>query len=226
MHFLFPATLHYTCLLHHLNLIQNGTVEPAHSVNNVINSSKEIVCCDTCKHWYHKTCSRVGKQFDTLTKSKKNWQCSSCLSNIFPFHGLDNNKILKIFAPTKTNLKNITTKDKHNSHLPFSILLNDDLKSLSFNSNNKPFSENINLIKNVGKLTLDVNTDKYDFFFTDIDENTTLDTDFKYYDITDLNKLTQPISESIGFSILHSNIQSLNCNGEKSECLLNSINNN
>ena len=26
-----------------LNLIQNGTVEPAHSVNNVINSSKKIV---------------------------------------------------------------------------------------------------------------------------------------------------------------------------------------
>ena len=61
-------------------------------------------------------------------------------------------------------------------------------------------------------------------FFTDIDENTILDTDFKYYDITDLNKLTQPISESIGFSILHSNIQFLNCNGEKLECLLNSIN--
>ena len=108
--------------------------------------------------------------------------------------------------------------------MPFSILSNDDLKSLSFNSNNKPFSGNINIIKNVGKLTLDdANTDKYDFF-TDIDENTKLDTDFKYYDITDLNKLTQPISESIGFSILHSNIQSLNCNGEKLECLLNSIN--
>ena len=76
----------------------------------------------------------------------------------------------------------------------------------------------------MGKLTLDdANTDNSDFF-TDIDENTTLDTDFKYYDITDLNKLTQPISESIGFSILHSNIQSLNCNGEKLKCLLNSIN--
>ena len=52
-------------------------------------------------------------------------------------------------------------------------------------------------------------------FFTDIDKNTALDTDFKYYDISDLNKMTQPISDKIGFSILHSNIQSLNCNGEK-----------
>ena len=76
-----------------LYLIQNGTVEPAHckQCNKLIKGNS--ICCDTCNRRYHKTCSRVGKQFDTLTKSKKNWQCSSCLSNIFPFHGLDNNKI-------------------------------------------------------------------------------------------------------------------------------------
>ena len=32
-------------------------------------------------------------------------------------------------------------------------------------------------------------------FFTDIDVNTTLDVNFKYYDITDFNKVTQPICQ-------------------------------
>ena len=73
----------------------------------------------------------------------------------------------------------------------------------------------------MGELNLDVNSDKYVFF---TDKNTALDTDFNYYDISDLNKMTQPISDKIGFSILHSNIQSLNCNGEKLEYLLNSTN--
>ena len=59
-------------------------------------------------------------------------------------------------------------------------------------------------------------------FFTDIDVNTTLDVNFKYYDITDLNKMTQPISQKIDFSIMHINIQSLNCHGEKLECLITS----
>ena len=136
---------------------------------------------------------------------------------------MDNNKIQKLFTTSKTNLlKSIIKKDKHKSHLPFSNLSNDDIKALSFNSNNNIYTEPVNIVKQMDALTLDdTNPDKYDFF-TDIDENTALDTDFKYYDITEFNKMTQPIRQTIDFSVMHSNIQSLNCNGEKLECLLNS----
>ena len=54
--------------------------------------------------------------------------------------------------------------------------------------------------------------------------NTTPDGNFKYYDVTDFNKMIQPINQKIDFSIMHRNIQSLKCNGEKLKCLLNSMN--
>ena len=36
--------------------------------------------------------------------------------------------------------------------------------------------------------------------------------------------MIQPIIQKIDFSIMHTNIQSIKCNGEKLECLLNSMN--
>ena len=36
--------------------------------------------------------------------------------------------------------------------------------------------------------------------------------------------MIQPINQKIDFSKIHTNIQSINCNGEKLECLLNSMN--
>ena len=91
------------------------------------------------------------------------------------------------------NIPNSETKEANS--LPF-----------SFNSNNKIHTGHINIHK-VNKLTLgDTKPDKFDFFFTDIDENTTLDVNFNYYDITDFNKMT-PISQKIDFSKMHTNIQ-------------------
>ena len=43
---------------------------------------------------------------------------------------MDDTKLHKLIATTKTTSKNATKYDKHNSHLPFSVLSNDDLKSL------------------------------------------------------------------------------------------------
>ena len=68
----------------------------------------------------------------------------------------------------------------------------------------------------------DSNSDKCDFF-SDIDENINLDVASKYYDTTDINNMTQSLNRNNTLSILHTNIQSLNCNGEKLEMLLQSI---
>ena len=78
---------------------------------------------------------------------------------------MDDTKLHKLIATTKTTSKNATKYDKHNSHLPFSVLSNDHLKSFSFNSNSKPSSGHINITSNMGELNLDVNSDKYDFFY-------------------------------------------------------------
>ena len=61
------------------------------------------------------------------------------------------------------------------THLPFSFISKDDLIYLSFNSNNKEYIEP-EIIKNIeNNLTLnEINIDKCDYF-TDIDNNTTLD---------------------------------------------------
>ena len=182
------------------------------------------LCCDVCNHWYHRKCTKVGKYFGTLTKSNKEWLCPSCLTSIFPFQEIDNNKIHKLFASTETDTQSFeTTQDNHMTHLPFSFISKDDLIYLSFNSNNKEYVEP-EIIKNIeNNLTLnEINIDKCDYF-TDIDNNTTLDGNFKYYDVTDFNKMIQPINQKIDFSIMHTNIQSLKCNGEKLKCLLNSI---
>ena len=138
---------------------------------------------------------------------------------------MDNNRIHKLFASTETDTQYFeTTQDKHMTHLPFSFISKDDLIYLSFNSNNKEYVE-LEIIKNIeNNLKLnEINIDKCDYF-TDIDNNTTLDGNFKYYDVSDFNKMIQPINQKIDFSIMHTNIQSLKCNGEKLECLLTSMN--
>ena len=93
----------------------------------------------------------------------------------------------------------------------------------------------------------DSHPDKCDFF-SDIDENTNMDVNFKYYarnlsrgvekpegpsalqpttepnfkyyDTIEINNMAQSLNLSNSLSILHTNIQSLNCNGEKLESQL------
>ena len=75
------------------------------------------ICCDVCNRWYHRKCTKVGKYLGTLTKSNKEWLCPSCLTSIFPFQEMDNNKIHKLFASTETDTQNFeTTQDKHMTH--------------------------------------------------------------------------------------------------------------
>ena len=107
-------------------------------------------------------------------------------------------------------------------NLPCYTISNEKLTSLSFNSNMKLVTNlnHIDLNTDMSQLNLaDSKSDKCDFF-SDIDENINLDAAYKYYDTTDINNMTQSLNLNNTLSILHTNIQSLNCNGEKLETLL------
>ena len=86
------------------------------------------------------------------------------------------------------------------------------MTSLSFDSNMKLVTNlnHIDLNTDMSQLNLaDSNSDKRDFF-SDIDENINLDVVSKYYDITDINNMTQSLNLNNTLSILHTNIQYTN----------------
>ena len=65
--------------------------------------------------------------------------------------------------------------------------------------------------------------DKYDFY-SDIDENTNLNINFKFYDTTDFNEMTKTLDLEKKFSLLHTNISSMTGNGGKLEYTLEKLN--
>ena len=53
---------------------------------------KQSIKCNLCKNKYHIKCVGITKM--AFTKTCDNlWSCEDCLSNIFPFHQLDNDNI-------------------------------------------------------------------------------------------------------------------------------------
>ena len=64
--------------------------------------------------------------------------------------------------------------------------------------------------------------DKYDFY-SDIDESTNLNINFKFYDTTDFNEMTKTLDPEKKFSLILTNLSSLPGNGEKLEYTLENL---
>ena len=156
------------------------------------NVSKAIPC-PTCKHLIHKSCCNLSQsQIINFKRTKNLWECPKCTGDKFPFTYLED----------------------------------DEIQLNSFNSNwsckckdsnpKKPSDESLHqqkLVINYKNETSDTffrtPEDEFDFHF---DNSYALEPNFRYYDTHEFHilkdKLTNP------FSLFHTNISSLQHNGD------------
>ena len=159
-----------------------------------VNQTVNSIHCKNCRTYIHKKCSNPTQyEYNNFAENHKYWDCIKCCENKFPFSNLTNEEIISLGYET-----NHTTKYQRYSH-----------------------QNDLNVKMNKLRI-LESDPEKFDFY-SDIDTNISLDMDFKYYDQTDFNNLTKTIDSIKSFSLLHTNISSLNGNGEKLETLINSI---
>ena len=54
----------------------------------------QLISCDTCGKYFDLKCSRVTKDvFTRLTERAENWDCTKCISILFPYSNIDNDKL-------------------------------------------------------------------------------------------------------------------------------------
>ena len=59
------------------------------------NSNQKSICCDYCDKFYHLTCTELKiTDFNKLANNNETWYCRTCKDIIFPFHSIDNKKLL------------------------------------------------------------------------------------------------------------------------------------
>ena len=159
----------------------------------VANTSKSIPC-PSCNHFIHKKCCQLKQdEINDLKRSPNMWECLSCTANKFPLASVDEDEI----------------------HLN------------SFNSNWKYFGKRNNDLKtyNQQKLVINYRSQTDSFFqspgdeFDDLfNEYHGLEPDFKYYDNHKFHSMSEKLTNP--FSIIHTNICSLQQNGENLEDLI------
>ena len=156
---------------------------------------KLSVPCLSCKTFIHKKCS----YFKNSSKPfPTNWMCSLCIKLALPFSTLVDNDFFEF--QYNSNFHCLCTKNESRA------LVQEVLPSTlpSFNAQN--------LILNPNEFCAN----------SDPDDNIQLNADFGYYSTHDFHKKTKLIPEK-HFSLFHTNIQSLNCNFDKLEYLLYSL---
>ena len=156
----------------------------------VINKNKAIPC-PTCKHLTHKTCSSLNQsQIINFKRTKNIWECPQCIGDKFPFTQIENDEI---------QMNSFNSNWDCNCKNKKAILLND---------------ETVHQMK----LVLNYKNDTESFFRSPADEFDfqfesfyALEPKFQYYDTHDFHKLKNKLKNP--FSILHTNICSLQHNG-------------
>ena len=176
------------------NIIQKAKPYCTKCRKKVLQLHKGIYCT-SCNHIIHKKCSTFNKN-DTCPMR----ECLSCISEKFPFCNINN----------------------------------DELISTNYNSNdtcpcgNKPPKINIRNLLEQYKVPFNTTQDKETPIANSIVENTTdqfidLKPNFNYYDIHEFHKLKHNKIPKSTFSLIHTNIGSLQANIEKFELLINHL---
>ena len=58
-------------------------------------SLQKSICCDYCDKYFHLKCTVLTvSTFQNFSNSNEHWYCRSCKSTIFPFHTIDNKKLI------------------------------------------------------------------------------------------------------------------------------------
>ena len=161
-------------------------------------------CCSVCTKKVHNhqssyPCNMCKSLIHKKCTSHNNsdWMCANCATNL-PFNDTDAFDLL----PYITFNSNYDCACKHKNQV---------------SSQDNLVQEYTDILKSVPN------------FFSengDLDEDTTTQPiDFKFYDIHDFHKrkANLTLNENNNLSILHTNIQSLNCNFDKLEILINSL---
>ena len=149
--------------------------------------------CQTCMCLIHKTCSNLkDKVIEELMHDPNIWECPSCASEL-PFSKVDD---IDIFLDSFNSNWTCNCKSKRHRYMP------------------SPVSNEFKLIINR------LDDDKK--FIEDFDENFdnyhTLKPDFKYYETHQFHTMKNKTKDT--FSLLHTNICSLQYNGENLQNLL------
>ena len=160
-----------------------------------VNQPNSAIPCPSCNHLIHKKCTKLTPNLLAQLKLYPNvWECSYCSEDKFPFSQFDDEEIYL---------------DSFNSN--WTCGCKTDIKPFVNASENSQY-----------KLIISKNNESNNHDF-DFDENFnayhTLVHNFKYYETHDFHTMKDKISYNT-FSLLHTNICSLQYNGDNLENLL------
>ena len=153
-----------------------------------LNKIKRKIKCVICNNLYHQKCTSLSiKQYNYLikTESKTTWYCSQCLSDIFPFHAIDNQVFNELFSFDQD------TSCYCSNSLSYSRIENLQCYNIMSSISNSPHLCN-----------------------NDIDLQLPYETNFKYYTSHEFHASEEVanIFNNKSFSALHLNIRSLSAN--------------
>ena len=183
----------------------NQDPEYSHKCNvccKKVNRPASAIPCQSCNCLTHKKCSKLKqKDIDYLKNNPNAWECSSCYSNKFPY--MDADDIDVILETFNSNWSCKTCKTKTPKFIPSSV--SNEYKLI------------LNNIENDHKHN--------DVYLENFDENFDLyhsiKPDFKYYETHQFHVMKDKIKNS--FSVFHTNICSLQYNGDQLHNLLASL---
>ena len=125
---------------------------------------------------------------------KENWECSLCTKDKYPFMSLDNDKL---HHTLNSNTISPSKRETPHAHI------DNSLKLLLTHPNQKDTWNTFNF---EGE--------------HELEQNSRIKSNFKYYEVSELQKLSETWEKEPNFSIFHTNICSLNANVENMENLL------
>ena len=162
---------------------------------------RSSIPCPSCKHLIHKKCSNLKpNQLENLKNTTNIWECPSCAKLKFPFTEIEDEEIcLTSFNSNWTcNCGNQQPASSLNDKFNLKALFakNDDSDNNFICTSNNEFDEQF-------------------------DMNHTLKPDFKYYETHDFHSLKERVKNP--FSLLHTNISSLQYNGDNLKLLLTNL---
>ena len=164
----------------------------------IVNNTRKSIPCPTCRHFIHKKCCRLTQaEINDLKRSPNFWECVSCTKDKFPMVDMDEDEIhLNSFNSNWTcECKRKTAKPEVSRQ--HKLVLNYK-------------SQTDSLFQSPG--------DEFDELFNEFHG---LEPDFKYYDNHEFHSMKDKLKNPL--SIIHTNISSLQQNGENLSDLLTDL---
>ena len=191
----------------HSTHTQNDNQEPTYSnkcnvCSKTVDRPNTAIPCPSCNCLTHKTCSKLKqKDIDYFKGNRNLWECPSCYNNKFPFMNTDDENIhIDTF---NSNWSCNTCKTTTQKYIPCAVSNEYKLILSNYDNDHK----------------------HNDLYMEDFDENFdlyhSLKPDFKYYETHQFHTMKEKVKNP--FSLFHTNISSLQFNGDHLHNLLASL---